>query len=534
MTMAVVPMGAIPAFNAARLGADSAALIHGQEVVTWGELDHRSTQRAWALKAAGVAKDDLVTVALKNSATFYELTFALWKLGATPHIVSWRLPRLEVASILRVAQPRVLVASDPELIAAFGGFDPATSLSEPRDDPLPGEVATYWKAVSSGGSTGVPKIIIEHMPGAIDPELPVRRIPRDERILNPGPLYHNAPFVGTHRALFRGNTVVCMLKFDPEEALRLIAEHRITWVNMVPTMMLRIWRLPKEVRDRYDLSSLQSVWHMAAPMPPWLKEAWIEWLGAERIFEYYGGAERQGATEISGTEWLEHRGSVGRPILCEMRILNEVGKEVPMGEVGEIFMRPTAERFCEMRILNEVGKEVPTGEMGETFMAPTAERGTTTYHYLGATVRSADGGFESIGDFGWMDADGYVYLADRRTDMILVGGANVYPAEVEAALMQHPGVEVAVVIGLPDEDLGATVHAIVKPHDDYAATLDAAMLSRFIEERLARYKTPRSYEFTTQQLRDDSGKVRRTALREERLQRQSSQPDPPGGSRDEP
>jgi len=495
--MPLVPMSAIPALNAERLGANAVALQHGREILTWRELDHRSTRRAWALKAAGVVKDDLVTIALKNGATFYELTFALWKLGATPHIVSWRLPRRELASILEVARPRLLVASDPELLQALGGVDPAASLSATRDEAVPQALATYWKAMSSGGSTGRPKIIIDHRPALIDPELAVIRIPRDQRILNPGPLYHNAPFSQTHLALFRGNTVVGMLKFDPEEALRLIEENRITWVNLVPTMMLRIWRLPKEVRERYDLSSLESIWHMAAPMPPWLKQAWIEWLGPERIFEFYGGTEGQGATIISGTEWLEHRGSVGRPVLCEMRIRNEAGNDVEVGQIGEIFMRP----------IDGPG---------------------TTYHYLGAEARSAADGFESIGDFGWMDADGYLYLADRRTDMILSGGANIYPAEVEAALMEHSGVEAAVVIGLPHEDLGSVVHAIIKAHPEHAAALDVAGLSAFVGERLARYKTPRSYEFTTEVLRDDSGKVRRTGLRDERVRRMSIAPAAPG------
>ncbi|HUO11661.1 MAG TPA: AMP-binding protein, partial [Caulobacteraceae bacterium] len=302
-------------------------------------------------------------------------------------------------------------------------------------------------------------------------------------IVNPGPLYHNAPFTQTHRALFRGDTVVGMARFDPEETLRLIAEHRARWINMVPTMMLRIWRLPHDVRIRYDLSSLTHVWHMAAPMPPWLKEAWIDWLGPERIWEFYGGTEGQGATVISGTEWLSHRGSVGRPVLSEMRILDEAGEPLPTGAVGEIYMRPLS--------------------------------GNATYHYLGAEARSAAEGFESIGDFGWMDADGYLYLADRRTDLILSGGANIYPAEVEAALMEHPDVEVAVVVGLPDEDLGAAVHAIVKPQT--GASLDEASLAAFVAERLARYKTPRSYEFTGEALRDDAGKVRRNRLRDERI-----------------
>jgi bile acid-coenzyme A ligase len=480
-----IPLCAIPAINAARRGGNAVALQHGDEVVTWGELDRRSTRRAWELKAAGVSHNDFVTLALPNGSAFYETSFAIWKLGATPHVVSWRLPKLELAAILDVARPKVLIASDAELCTAFGGLDPAAVTGQ-RDDPLPEVVSKHWKATSSGGSTGRPKIIVNHLPATTDPDAPVVGIPRDGIILNPGPLYHNAPFTMSHHALFRGSAVVGMAKFDPEDALRLIQENRIEWSFMVPTMMLRIWRLNEVARRQYDLSSLKEVWHGAAPMPAWLKEAWIEWLGPEKIWEMYGGTEGQGLTVISGTEWLKHRGSVGKqPANCEVRILDESGKNVAQGEIGEIYMRPA------------------TGP-------------GSTYHYLGADARKADEGFESIGDFGWTDADGYLYLADRRTDMILSGGANVYPAEVEAALMEHPDVEVAVVVGLPHDDLGASVHAIVKRRS--GARLDERALVTFVRERLALYKTPRTYEFTDDPLRDDAGKVRRSQLREERVE----------------
>jgi bile acid-coenzyme A ligase len=482
--MALIPIGEIPAFQAARRGAETIALKQGHDSVSWGELDRRSTRRAWSLKAAGVKANDLVTLALPNGALFYEMTFALWKLGATPHVVSWRLPQRELAAILDVVRPKLLVSSQPDLLLAFGGLDPTASLIGAREIALPVEVAKHWKAMSSGGSTGRPKIIIDHMPGVVDPDVDSLRLPRDEVVLNPGPLYHNAPFLVTHRALFKGNTVIGMARFDPEEALRLIAVNRVSWINMVPTMMLRMWRLPPEVKARHDVTSLRTVWHMAAPMPIWLKESWIEWIGAEKIWELYGGTERQGSTILSGTEWLEHKGSVGRPVACTLRILDDAKMDVRQGEIGEVFFLPDA-------------------------------GAGSTYHYLGADAKRADDGFESLGDFGWMDADGYLYIADRRTDMILSGGANIYPAEVEAALMEHPDVEVAVVIGLPHEDLGAAAHAIVKPHD--GARIDEERLASFVSERLARYKTPRSYEFTTEPLRDDAGKVRRAQLREERI-----------------
>ncbi len=251
---------------------------------------------------------------------------------------------------------------------------------------------------------------------------------------------------------------------------------------MVPTMMKRIWRLPPEVRGRYDLSSLQTVWHLAEPCPMWLKEAWIDWLGPDRIVELYAGTEAQASTVITGAEWLEHRGSVGRPIVGEIMICDPQGDEVPARTEGEVWLRG--------------GQERPT------------------YRYVGAEARRRDGGWESLGDHGYVDEDGYLYLGDRMQDMILVGGANVYPAEVEAALQEHPAVRSCVVIGLPDDDKGSRVHAIVEA--DPADVSQAAILE-FLGERLARYKLPRTIEFVDQVLRDDAGKVRRSELRRQRL-----------------
>jgi bile acid-coenzyme A ligase len=252
------------------------------------------------------------------------------------------------------------------------------------------------------------------------------RIAVDGVHLVTGPLYHNGPFSTSVLALLRGNHVVVMPRFDAAGALALIERHRVDWMYAVPTMMHRIWRLPADERDRHDLSSLRVVFHMAAPCPPWLKQAWIEWLGPDRILELYGGTEAQAMTFIVGTEWLEHRGSVGRPVLGEMRILDADGNVRPPGQVGEVWMR----------------------------RGPDA---APSYRYVGAAAKRRPDGWESLGDMGWMDTDGYLYLSDRDTDMILVGGANVYPAEIEAALEEHPLVTSSCVIGLPDDEYGNAV-----------------------------------------------------------------------------
>lgn len=464
---------------------DAPAVTHERHSLSWSELDARSNRLARAYADQGVTENDFVTIALPNGIPFIEATFATWKLGATPQPVSARLPTAELGRLLEVGQPRLVVGVDPAdhpgINALPDGFEPDPALS---DAELPERTATSFKAMTSGGSTGRPKLIVSKVPAAWDPDGEFLNFGQCGGVLIPGPLYHNGPFSWAVIALFKGNHVVVTTRFDAEDTLALIERHRIDTVYLVPTMMQRIWNLPDAVRARYDLSALRTVWHLAAPCPPWLKEKWIEWLGPEVIWELYGGTEGQGATTIRGDEWLAHRGSVGRPVeTCEMKIVDENGAELPPGTVGEVFMRPKA--------------------------GPG-----TTYHYIGDTPRAIAGGWESIGDLGYMDADGYLYLTDRRADMILRGGANIYPAEVEAAIDAFPGVRSSAVIGLPHPELGNAIHAIVDAPD---GDVDEAALRAHMERELVTYKRPASYEFTTEALRDDAGKVRRKALREARL-----------------
>ncbi|KTE20329.1 MULTISPECIES: AMP-binding protein [unclassified Sphingopyxis] len=483
----LLPIGDVPGHYARQFGPDRWALEHNGEVMTWAELERRANRRAWALAAQGVRDDDIVMLSLPNGNALYELTFAIWKCGATPCVVSSKLPLAEIKAIVALARPRMIIAADAALAVAIEAMPVSFGLDGGCDLPFPTRVPKHWKAMPSGGSTGRPKIIVDHQPGVVDLSVAATMgLPEGKVVLNPGPCHHNAPFAFSHIALGRGNSLVGMTKFDAAQALALIESHKVAWVVFVPTMMNRIAKLPDEIRAGADLSSLERVWHMAAPMPPWLKQEWIDWIGAEKIWEYYGGTERQGATVISGEEWLAHRGSVGRAVECEICILGEDGQPVPQGEIGEIFL-------------------LPPGGLG------------STYHYLGAAAKQAAGGYESIGDHGWLDEEGYLYLADRRTDMIVSGGANIYPAEIENALMEYPGVECAVVIGLPDDDMGARVHAIVRPDPAAGRTPNADALLAFLGDRLVRYKMPRSIEFTAEELRDDAGKVRRSALREARI-----------------
>lgn len=482
MSNAGVALSSILAHHASR-SPSRPALIVDEVAVGYDELDARSNRRARMLAAEGVGFGDFVTVALPNGLAFYETIFAIWKLGAIPNIVAAKLARPEMEAILDIVRPRLFVGDPPAPgVPAIAGD--AGELDRYSADPLPEVVSPHWKAMTSGGSTGRPKVILDAMPARWDPLDGFLGQRPGDVILNPGPLYHNAPFHCITMGLFVGATIVEMGRFDALRSLELIEARGVNWVTMVPTMMHRIWRLDPEVRSRFTLPSLRMMLHMAAPCPAWLKEAWIGWLGSERVWEYYGTTEGIGSTMISGTDWLAHRGSVGRVREgYELKILDDAGDERPAGEVGEVYFRPR-------------------GGAG------------STYRYLGAEAKRV-GEWETPGDLGSVDEEGYLYLSDRRNDLIISGGANIYPAEVEAAIEAHPDVRTSAVIGLPDDEWGARVHAIVQPVE--GAALEEAELLAFVTERLARYKLPRAIEFTGEPLRDEAGKVRRAALREARL-----------------
>lgn len=456
----------------ARTRPDVLALVEDgtEDAMTWAELDRATNRLARAYAEQGVGQDAIVAVVLPNSAAFVRACVAAWKLGATPLPLSTRLPPAERDRILALAPPALVVTSEVDA----SGHD---------DAELPERSPTYWKALTSGGSTGRPKLIVARDRPMWNPEVPIVEYMHADGVqLVVGPLYHNAAFIYAMRGLFCGNRLVVMRRFDAARVLALVGEHRVTWMQLVPTMMNRIWKLPPEVRAGADLSSLRTLLHVGGPCAPWLKEAWLDWLGPDRVVEVYAGTESQGITMITGSEWRAHRGSVGRAI-----------------------------RGSRFQVQDEDGRVVPPGVVGEVFLMPEGGPGST-YHYVGATPRSRDG-WESLGDLGHYDEDGFLYLDDRSTDCIVTGGANVYPAEVEGALDAFPGVRASAVIGLPDEDLGHRVVAIVEAGED----VTAEALDTHLATLLAPYKRPRAYELTTAPLRDEAGKVRRSALRAERL-----------------
>jgi bile acid-coenzyme A ligase len=462
---------------------DRPAVTCGEASLTRAELDTAATRLARDLLAGGVRHGDMVTIALPNSVDWFVAFAACWKAGAVPQPVSPALPAREFAAVVELADPSAVIGADegtfPGRRCLPIGHRPPEHGAE---EPLPDVVSPAWKAPTSGGSTGRPKLIVAAQPAVFDPdgEVPIRLTPGGCMVM-PGPLYHNGPLIWSWWELLWGGHVVVLPRFGAEETLAALETYRGDIVYLVPTMMKRIWALDEDVRDRYDLRALKVVWHLAEPCPVWLKEAWIRWLGADRVFEIFGTTEGQVSTVITGEEWLTHRGSVGKPEAGRILVRDEAGQEVPAGTPGEIWLR-----------------------------APADE---PTYSYVGATPRRSDDGWESVGDVGWLDADGYLYLADRMNDMILTGGANVYPAEVEAALLEHPLVRSCAVIGLPDEERGNVVHAIVEADEE---RVPAEELLAFVAQRLVRYKVPRSLEYVSSSLRSDAGKVSRGALRAER------------------
>ncbi|MGZ8476430.1 MAG: AMP-binding protein, partial [Candidatus Limnocylindria bacterium] len=390
-----------------------------ERAVTWEELDRWTSRLARLLQQRGVDDKAVVVIGLPNCLEHVAAAFAAWKLGALVLPLSHRLPPAERDRTLEVASPTVVVAEWGD--AAELTRDVLATADELSDAPLPDVVPSPGRALSSGGSTGMPKIIVDPRPLARAPltaEDPLARLTGmrgDQTQLVSGPLYHNGPFMSCHIGLMGGHRVVVMDRFDAARVVELIQRHRVSWIYLVPTMMRRILDVPG-VEDA-DLSSVAAMYHTAAHCPPDLKRAWLDLLAPERVYEGYGATEEVGLCAIRGDEWLEHPGSVGRPVDTEVKIVGADGAPCPPGEAGEVFMRRIS--------LSE------------------------TYRYIGAEPAAMDDeGFTSVGDMGWVDEDGYLYPADRRVDLIITGGSNVYPAEVEAVLFEHDAVDDAVVIGL--------------------------------------------------------------------------------------
>jgi bile acid-coenzyme A ligase len=456
--------------------------------LTWRELDEASTQVAHLLVERGVGPTSVVVVGLPNSVEHVVATFAVWHTGGCVLPVSSEAPPRERDQLLEIAQPTLVVTDADDIVyPTLSTAELGTAKSRPTT-PLPDVLSHPGKAMGTGGSTGRPKIIVTPYPWVVDrqwdtePAYGAMGARRGQRVLVPGPLYHNWPWDLTFRGMISGRPVVLMERFTAEQCLDAFARYKVQYAGLVPTMMRRMALLPEAATT--DFSALEGICHTAAACPPVVKRAWIDLIGPERIYELYGASENFGLCIVRGDEWLSRPSTVGRPVEAEVLIVDADGNPVGPGVVGDVFTR--------------------------------SKKPETSGFYVGAPpARTVGDGWSSVGDIGWVDEDGFVFLGDRSADLIISGGANIYPAEVEAALLEHNGLADAVVIGLPDEDLGRIVHAIVEPRagipwptEDELRAHCAALLSR--------PKQPRSFEIVDALPRSVAGKIRRSALAAER------------------
>ncbi len=462
---------------------------------TFRRLDQAANGVAQGLAAAGVAPGDRVAVMLGNVPELFSVHHGVARLGALVVPVSWRLTAPEIAYILGDSGAAFFVhdgspaANEAAALAGVESADPAdppiaTPSSAPPAEEFLGAPVTAMGYTS--GTTGRPKGIVRPAPAPAReaPPQPFARFwgfgPSDVHLLC-GPAYHTAPGAYAHMTLVEGGRVVVMERFDATECLRLIEAERVTTSHMVPANFVRIvqadWR-------SFDRSSIRKILHAAAPCPVALKRRVLEVFPPGTIWEYYGASEGM-ASVISPEEWLEKPGSVGRPFPgLEIKILDNDGKEMPRGEIGAVYISTTpAARF--------------------------------DYHNAPEKTRAAwRDGFFTVGDLGWLDEDCYLFLADRRNDLIISGGVNIYPAEVEQAFMEEADVVDVAVIGLPDDEMGQRVHALVELRPGTSIGTDE-LVAR-VSTRLARYKLPRSVEVVGSLEREPNGKVLKNRLREER------------------
>lgn len=461
-----------------------------ERTISWADLERRANQVARLLAHHGVGEGDVAVVALRNSPEHLYVTFGAWKLGASVLPLRYDLPRWERDRMLDLAGAGVVVGDwDDGPPGALTTAD--IDASRARDtQPLADRVPACARLIATSGSTGSPKIIATPSPG-IYSDMPNAIMPSGLHSdaetsavhLTTSPMYHTNGFGASYMPLFAGDLVVLMERFDAAHAVDLIEQHGVTHVIMVPTMLQRVARLD-DVHSR-DFSSLQRVLYGGATIAEWIVRTWLELVPPERFWFSYGSSEGIGLCVMTGREWLEHPGATGYPVDCEVKILDASREELPVGDIGEIFMRPLGEGGPTFTYL---GSDMPT---------PTAD------------------GFWSIGDMGRVDEAGFLYIADRRQDMIVSGAANVFPAEVEAALSEHPGILDNVVVGLPDAEWGRRVHAIVQPTVPDAAP-STEDLRAHCKARLASYKVPKSFEVVDAIPRSAAGKVNRAAVAAER------------------
>ena len=500
-------------------------IISGERRRSHAEVADRAMRMADGLDRLGVRQGDSVGILMRNDIAFIETAHAAMRLGAYGVPVNWHFKPEEISYILRDCGTSVLIAhadllhqlreaipsgitvlgvpTPPEILKTYSiapahlatpdfaiDFEPWLAKQAPYAGPI---VPQPQNMIYTSGTTGSPKGVRRDAPtpeqsaAAERMRAMIYGLRPGVRALLPGPLYHSAPNSFGIRSARLGGLLVIMPRFEPEEFLRLIEQQRIDTIFMVPTMFIRLMRLPEKVRRRYDMSSLRHVIHAAAPCPPDVKRAMIEWWGPV-IYEFYGSTESGAVTFANSEDALKKPGTVGKISPgAELRFIGEDGRVLPPGEIGEIYSRiATSPDF--------------------------------TYHNKPEKRAEIErDGFVTSGDVGYVDADGYVFICDRKRDMVISGGVNIYPAEIESVLQAMPGVHDCAVFGIPDPEFGEALMAVVEPQA--GVTLDVADISKRLKAQLADYKVPRHIEIRQNLPREDSGKIFKRRLRDPHWER---------------
>ncbi len=480
------------------------------ETVTYGELDARSNQGAHLFRTLGLHTGDGVALFMDNGPRYYEILWAAQRSGLRFTCISSKLTAGEIDYIVKDSGSKVFIASKglaevalqvapliPGVILFMvDGVEPPFQSFEAARAPMPTTPVADESAgaamLYSSGTTGRPKGV--RRPPAVDTRIDAPNalamlgaalygMGPDTIYLSPAPLYHAAPLGWSMAVLTLGGTVVMMERFDPEKALEYIERYRIHIAQWVPTHFVRMLKLPEETRAKYDTSSLKAVFHAAAPCPVPVKEQMIAW-GGPIVHEYYAGTEGNGFTAINAVEWLAHKGSVGKGLTAEVKICDEDGNALPPRSEGGVYLA-----------------------------------GGAALDYQNDPKKTADSfnrhGWSTLGDVGWLDEDGYLYLTDRKSFMIISGGVNIYPAEIENLLITHPKVADVAVIGGPHEEMGEEVIAVIQPLDWADAGDDlAADLGAFARANLSHVKTPRRIDFMAELPRHATGKLYKRLIRD--------------------
>ena len=497
----------------AALRPDHPAVIMGRsgEVVTYRELDERSNRLARLWRDRGLVAGDHVAIFSENQPRFFEVMWAALRSGLYVTTINSYLSAEEVGYILADSGARSLVTTSEKadtadaalrlapncevaltIGAAEGRFEPyidaiGAMSADPLDEQPAGEMMLY-----SSGTTGRPKGVKRPLSGrTVDEGMLIAGLVSgvfgmgaETTYLSPAPLYHSAPIGFTLGVQSLGGTVVAMEKFDPADALRLIEDHVVTDSQWVPTMFVRMLKLDADQRAQYDVSSMRVAIHAAAPCPVEVKQQMMDWWGPV-LWEYYAGTELNGFCLVRPEEWLARRGTVGRPLIGSIHILDDNGDDRPPNEVGTVY-------FAD-------------GPAYEYHNAPDKT----------ASVKDPHGhGWTTLGDVGYVDEEGWLYLTDRKAFMIISGGVNIYPQEIEDCLVLHPKVADVAVFGIPDDEMGEAVHAAVQPADGVAGNEAlASELRAYVRERIAHFKCPQGFEFHDELPRLPTGKLYKHKLR---------------------